>query len=225
MWFGVTLMVRSLKSTVAVAATVPAVLLAACGAGENRAADGGTELPAVFAATSGSPLAASAGTVDSIFPMEVMIERFQAEAGRRPATLRGAARSRDELVAAFVAAVESSSMAALRGLRMDVAEYAHLYVPTSHLSRDPYRQPPAIGWLLTEQNGLKGEARLLRRFGGRPLGFRSYDCPEAPVVEGDNTLWRNCVVDLGASGQPVRLFGTIIERAGRYKFISLANDL
>lgn len=218
MWYGIMVTARLLKTAAA------AVLLAGCDAGENRMPAGGTEGRAVFAARAESALAASAGTVDSIFPMEAMIERFQEESGARPSALRGAARSRDELVAAFASAVEDSSMGALRALRMDMAEYAHLYAPTSHLSRDPYRQPPVIGWMLTEQNGLKGEARLLRRFGGRPLGLRGYECPEAPVIEGDNTLWRNCLVDVAASEQPLRLFGTIVARAGAYKFISLAND-
>ena len=36
----------------------------------------------------------------------------------------------------------------------------------------PYAQPPEVNWLLMEQNGLKGEARLLRQYGGRALDLK-----------------------------------------------------
>lgn len=189
----------------------------ACGGGQQEGE--GAHTAAVAAPSSD-------GVVDSIFPMPVMLARFQAEAGPRPAGLgTRASTSRDELVARFVDAVQDSSVSALRELRLDMAEYVYLYFPDSHMSREPYRQPPSIGWMLTEQNGMKGEARVLREYGGRPLGFEGYTCPAEPAIEGANTLWRDCTVRLARRTGPIRLFGTIIERAGRYRFVSIANDL
>ena len=90
----------------------------------------------------------STAPVDSIFPMPVMIERFQIQAGPPLDALRGGARSRDSLVMQFVRAVEDSSAQALRELRLNMREYAYLYAPTSRMTAEPYRQPPALGWVL-----------------------------------------------------------------------------
>ena len=53
---------------------------------------------------------------------------------------------------------------------------------------------------------------------------------EAPVCnfeEGDNVVYAPCVVRLVIQSDTVeqRLFGAIIERHGRFKFVSLANRL
>lgn len=186
-----------------------ALLLSACGGADAAPTAEAAPAPA---------------TIDSIFPMRVMIERFQADAGAPLDRLQHGASSRDDLVLQFVKAVEDSSVQALRGLRLDMREFAYLYVPTSRMARPPYEQPPALGWLLVEQNGLKGEARLLRHFGGRPLEYRGYSCSE-PVMEGSNTLWEFCTMELGIRSEPVRLFGSIMHRDGRFRFVSLANDL
>ena len=164
--------------------------------------------------------------VDSIFPMPVMIERFQARMPRRPAALGGGSTSsRDSLVSHFVRAVEEGDAAALRALRLDVAEFAFLYFPDSRLSRPPLQQPPEISWLFVEQNGLKGETRVLDVYGGRPLHYHDYTCEAEPTIEGSLRLWDECRLLLGAGRTPVRLFGSIVERDGRFKFVSYANDL
>jgi len=169
--------------------------------------------------------AAPASTVDSILPISVMIERFQAEAGARLSALpAGRATSRDALIRRFVRAIEDSNAVALHRLRLDTREYAWLYAPTSRMTQPPYRQPPQLGWMLVEQNGSKGAARVLRRFGGRPLGLRGYAC-SPPRQEGENTVWDECTLHIAARQRPIRLFGSILERRGRFKFISIANDL
>jgi hypothetical protein len=163
--------------------------------------------------------------VDSIFPMSEMIRRLQAAVPRQPASLgEDAPRSRDELVDRFARAVRDSSAADIAALRLDVSEFAFLYFPESRFAQPPLAQPPQTSWLLIEQNGLKGETRLLRRYGGRTLDIRSTECEEEPVVEGSNRLWELCRLVL-ASGASVRLFGSIIERDGRYRFVSMANEL
>jgi hypothetical protein len=187
------------------------LLLSGCAAGE--------------AAQDGAAPGVAAVPVDSIFPMPEMVARFQASVGAPVAGLpASSATTRDELVARFVRAVEDSSVAALRALRLDARAYAYVYVPTSRMTFEPYRQPPELGWLLVEQNGLKGETRVLRRLGGRSLGYRGHACSE-PVQEGVNTLWEGCTLDVEVHDGPVRLFGSILERDGRFAFVSLTNDL
>jgi hypothetical protein len=164
--------------------------------------------------------------VDSILPSGVALQRFQSEL----VPVRGLSsgvRSRDELVTRFVRAVESADTATLETLVVTKAEYAFLYFPTSTYSRKPYELPPEIAWLLSEQNSLKGLTRLTRRLGGKRLSYRSYECSDT-VNEGENRFWRTCQVSYidPMSGQPVnrRLFGAIMEHAGRFKFLSYAND-
>jgi len=56
--------------------------------------------------------------------------------------------------------------------------------------------------------------------------MRGYRCDKAEV-DGRLTLWTRCVVRVRESGRvkELRLFGTIVERDGRFKFTSYASDL
>ena len=163
--------------------------------------------------------------VDSILPMEAMIARFQAAMPSQPAALENSASSRAELMDMLAAALRDSSAAGLYALRLSAPEFAYLYFPSSHFAREPYRHPPQLAWLMIEQNSIKGETRLLRRFGGGDIRFTRHTCPHPPVREGVNRLWQGCTVDMAAPVGTLRLFGTIMERAGRFKFVSFANDL
>ena len=142
--------------------------------------------------------------------------------------LTGGATSRDELVAGFVRAVETSDTTALRGLVLGRAEFAYLYYPSSRYVAAPYRLDPQLLWFLMQQNSEKGIVRVLRRYGGHDLAMESYACPGAPEREVRNTLWGDCTVRFRPSGadgaQELRLFGSILERDGRYKFVGYSND-
>lgn len=174
----------------------------------------------------GRAAAVSAGPVDSILPMAEALRRFRTD---MPATdeLEGGAASRDELVAAFVRAVERSDTAAIRRLHVSRAEYAYLYFPSSIYMKEPYRQPPGTAWLLNSGSSEKGASRVLRRLGGHDLGWSEYRC-SAASREGDNTFFRSCTLDYLDPEKQVRvtrrLFSTIMERGGRHKFLSYAND-
>lgn len=171
--------------------------------------------------------AAVAAPVDSILPMDDAIRRFRAGL---PAVqqLSGGASSRDELVASFVRAVELNDTAAIRLAHVSRAEYAYLYFPSSIYMSEPYRQPPAVAWFLNSENSDKGISRVLRRLGGRELAWSGYSCSDQ-AREGDNSFFRSCVLDYLDPAERTRvtrrLFGTIIERDGQYKFLSYANDL
>lgn len=198
-----------------VLATVPlAGLSAACGQARDEPSRSGPD---------GVP---ESGHADSVLPVAAALTRFRE--GLPPvARLDGGGGTRDELVETFIRAVERNDTAAVSRMHVSRAEYAYLYFPTSIYMRKPYVQPPEIAWLLSTQSSEKGIARVLRRLGGRELGFAGYRCGEE-LQEGDNTLWRACTVtyrDPGARSVVTRrLFGAIIERDGRSKFLSYAND-
>ena len=170
--------------------------------------------------------AAYGGTVDSAIPREEALRRFRA--GLPPVEmLDGGAQSRGALVRAFVRAVAAADTAALRRLTLSRAEFAWLYYPTTPQSLPPYDLAPGLMWFLIEGGSAKGARRLLSELGDRPLHHAGYRCADPPSREGANTVWGPCVVRrIQAAGDTTeaRLFGPIIERGGRYKFVSLAND-
>src|SRR5690606_14824799 len=136
--------------------------------------------------------------------------------------------SMDELIARFARAVQDSSVAALEALTLDQAGFAHLYFPSSMYVRPPYAQPPAVNWLLLEQNSLKGRHRLLRDHGGRAFTVHGHECAGDPATEGRNRIHEACTLQVSRADGPieaVRLFGSVIERDGRFKLMSLANRL
>lgn len=188
---------------------------------------GGCDRPAVAGGRSPRTDAPAEGVkIDSILPPGEALRRFQAEL---PVVteLRDAPRGRDALVSKFVNALERADTAVLEELVLSKAEYGFLYFPSSIYSRKPYELPPDIAWLLNEQNGQKGATRLLRRLGGHTLQFGGYACGSS-AREGENVFWRDCQVEYidPASSRKVtrKLFGTIMERGGRFKFLSYAND-
>ena len=187
----------------------------------------GCDRPAVAGGRSPRTDAPAEGVkIDSILPPGEALRRFQAEL---PVVteLRDGPRGRDALVSKFMKALERADTALLDELVLSKAEYGFLFFPTSVYSRKPYELPPDIAWLLNEQNGKKGATRLLRRLGGHALHFGGYTCGSS-VREQENAFWRDCevkYVDPGSSRQVTRkLFGTIMERGDRYKFLSYAND-
>jgi hypothetical protein len=172
---------------------------------------------------------AQQGVVDSIFPVEEEIRRFKVQVGATlPSQLQNGAHSRAELVADFGAALAQHDTARIHILAINAAEFIELYYPYTQYTGPPYRQSPALLWFLIQQNSEKGLGRALARFGGQTMATHSLQCQEHQVQE-LNRLW-DCVVrwqTVGEAGKtdPIRLFGTILERDGRFKFLSFANDL
>ena len=163
--------------------------------------------------------------VDSILPMEVQLARFRH--GLPVATaLNNGARSADDLVRQFLTAVVKADTAALAGLTLSRSEYAWLYFPTSVYAAAPYELPPDLAWTLSTAASEKGASRVIRRLSGARLHFHGFRCGQE-ADEGPNRFWRQCTVDFEhpAEGRVSRrLFGSIMERDGRYKFLSYAND-
>ena len=169
----------------------------------------------------------SSRVVDSIFPIEEEIRRYQVDLPPATGFTRGAA-SRDELVRRFVTALERADTSAFQPLVLDQSEFGYLYFPESRYTVKPYKTKPGLVWFQVQNVSNRGIGRALARLGGRPLGFRRYDCGKEPIVEGKNTVWEGCTVTYrptpADSARTMRLFGSIIERGGTFKFIGLGND-
>ncbi|HEU4699027.1 MAG TPA: hypothetical protein VFS40_07605 [Gemmatimonadales bacterium] len=165
--------------------------------------------------------------IDSILPPAEALRRFQASIADTPAALRGGESSLPALGAAFARAVERRDTAALRALVVNRGEYAFLLYPGSDVSHRPRYQPPEIAWLRLQLASEKGVGRLVERLGGRPLGYVGLTCPDSAVVAaGPVRLHPGCRVRrlVGRDTVAQRLFGTVLERDGRFKLLTYAND-
>jgi len=166
--------------------------------------------------------------IDSLLPVEEEIRRFQATIPVRPTAFSNAARSRSELVKQFVRAIERNDTTALGRLVVDRAEFGYLIYPTSPNAKPPYRQSPQLVWLTRSVSTDKGLTRLFERFGGSPLGYVGFTCADSVDRQGENTIWTACAVArVSANGDTTKLgmFGPIVARDGRFKFLSLTNGL
>jgi len=171
--------------------------------------------------------AAPAGVVDSVLPVEESLRRFRAGAPD-PGVLGGGFASRDSLAAAFGRALFRGDTATLAGLLIDRAEFAWLYYPDSPFAREPYDLDPEIVWLQTRNGTDRGITRALRRLAGQGHRYLGTECEPEPAVQGANRLWEECaIVYETRSGERrrARLFGSILERDGRVKFVSYSNPL
>lgn len=173
-----------------------------------------------------SSVARAEETVDSVVPRAVALERFRAGL---PATtgLAGGEASRDALVRAFVAAVEAADTAKLVRLAMTRAEFAYLYYPTNPEGLPPYDLSPGLMWTLLETRHRQGLFHLLEERAGRPLHAAGYRCDGTARRQGENQIVGPCVIRRREAGGVIeeQLFGLIIERGGRFKFVSLSNAL
>jgi len=175
----------------------------------------------------GSPGPSAAAHVDSAISWEEALRRFQAGL-TAPSSLEGGATSRDLLVREFVEALAARDTARLLALEITRSEFAYLYYPTTPQSFPPYDLSPALLWFLVSENSRKGLMHALEERGGKPLRFVGYTCDGKPSVEAANRIWGPCmvrrVVRKGDTASE-RLFSRIIEREGRFKFLSYSNKL
>jgi hypothetical protein len=165
--------------------------------------------------------------VDSIFPIEEELRRFRRELPEVTALADGAS-SRDELVERFLVALERGDSTAFAPLLLSRAEFAYLYYPHTVYTRPPYELSPGLLWFQMENLTSRGLTRMLRAFGGRALNTDGYVCEEPPSSEGPGQVWSGCrIVLTPPSGEQttVRLFGSILERGGRFKFVTYSTDL
>ena len=116
---------------------------------------------------------------------------------------------------------------ALESAAVTPREFIDLVFPTSPYTHAPYRQAPGLVWMSIANHSQSGYTRLVRRRGGVGLALASYACDERPEIQGENRLWTKCVLRLVGPERDTttqRWFGTILERAGRFKLIGYANQ-
>jgi hypothetical protein len=200
------------------------ILLPACTA--SPAEQAGSAVSAA-ASDSARPRRMPGDRIDSILPMEEYLSRFR-QGLAEPPTLSGGAEGREALARRFLAAVSRRDTSALLGLLVSRAEFAWLVFPGHLYARPPYDLDPEIFWLQIRAQSAKGMGRTLERLGGEPIEFTRLRCELDTVqVRSDAVrIWSPCRLsyrqnDTGLSG---RLFGSIVERDGRAKFLSYAND-
>ena len=223
-----------MSSTRIVAALAGAVIAAACSKTSPS-----SDASATVAArdTNGVPFAyqripldtshTPGATIDSVFPMPEMVKRFRSGLPRL-SSLQGGDASRQALVTHFVSALAASDRITLGQLVLSRAEFAWLYYPNSRDATMPNGLPPQRRWDQVTLNSEKGIGRALTRLGGKPITLESLDCPNPPVTTGAQKLHDGCTVKLTlADGTTFSgpLFGSIIEYAGRFKFVSYTNDM
>lgn len=143
--------------------------------------------------------------------------------------LSGGRESQATLVRDFLSALGARDTATLRTLVLGAGEFAWLYYPTAREALPPYDLPPELMWFRHDGLSQQGIAVALETFGGREPGYVSHRCADAPRPEGANLLWGYCQVRLTLAGRAdtveAGLFGLIVERGGRFKFVSYANQL
>ncbi len=166
--------------------------------------------------------------VDSIRPVEEELRRFRAAVGGDSSTvLAGGATSRAELVRQFIEAVATADTTKLRRMILTPREFSDIVYPESPYTRPPYQQAPGLVWSQIEASGTTGLTRLMRRLGGQSLRYIAHECSSEPEIQGSSRIWKGCTVRMRSpTGETVsgRLFGSILERDGHFKFINYGND-
>jgi hypothetical protein len=170
---------------------------------------------------------APTGVVDSVVPREEALAKFRV--GLTPTdSLVGGAESREALVRTFLKALEQRDTATVRRLVLSKQEFAFLFYPTNPQSLPPYDLSPSLYWFTLEGRSRQGLAKAWELRGGTTLRYLRTTCPDSASVEGENTIYGPCGVVHREDRKGViteRLFGPIIERRGRWKFVSYANRL
>lgn len=166
--------------------------------------------------------------IDSIRPMSEEIRLFR-ETLEEPDSLSGGRATREALVARFMAALAGRDSAALAALHLDRAEFAYFYFPSSQFVAPPYELAPGLVWRQMTAESNKGIRLALRLLGGDDIEYRGHRCSNAPETFGEGRLWGDCRVSwrVTTTGDTAsgRLFGSILEREARFKFVSYTNEL
>lgn len=183
--------------------------------------------PASNAEQAGAPWRQPGDRIDSILPMPEYLRRFR-EGLTEPAEFQGGAASREALARRFLSAVSARDTGAFSALMISRAEFAWLVFPHHLYAAPPYQLDPEIFWMQLTAGSAKGLTRTLERLGGRALAFRALECRRdtLQIRGGAVRVWSGCGVRYreGNSLQTRRLFGSIVERGGRFKLLSYAND-
>ncbi len=171
---------------------------------------------------------AAGGVVDSVLPIAEQLRRFRMDVPERPDSLRHAGASMNVLVQRWGRAVAGRDTAALNAMTINRAEFAWIYYPGSKLSKPPYEAPPQLLWAQILANSDGGARQLIQRFGGSRFDVLSVSCPPASDTTVSSRVYTDCRVRVRVADGVVpedRLFGSIVEHQGRFKFLGYTNSL
>jgi hypothetical protein len=132
--------------------------------------------------------------------------------------------SQDSLVQLFARALAKGDTASLSRLQITREEFAFLYYPENKMARPPYELGPELMWMQLQSQSDRGLRRLLGAYGGRKLSIDGIECQ--PPKRENAVIIHQCSVRTGERANSMKqLFGSIIERDGRFKFVGYANRL
>lgn len=165
--------------------------------------------------------------IDTLLPIAEQVRRFSEAIGGTPLTaLVNASPSRDSLLHRFTRALEQRDTTAFRQMIVNAREFIDLVYPESPLMRRSY--PPLVIWTGIMSTTGAGFSRLLETRGGKPLGAVGMTCADKANREGKNLIWNECLVRIrepNGTERREQLFGSIIERDGKFKFLNYVNKL
>lgn len=139
--------------------------------------------------------------------------------------------SAQQLIDRFLDALASKDADALRRLRVTETEYREILMPTSVPEGAPLRRPSKelsdLAWGLIDEKSRYYEASLLLQYGGLPLRLKdlSYGKGEKRFAGYTARQQLRLRLEDERDGAELELgTGSIVEVAGRYKFVSFIRD-
>lgn len=174
---------------------------------------------------------AVAATSDSVVPVpfSAMLSEYRKLVGDSVAGFSPVFATKEALFARFDELAERGDTAALRTLALSPREFAWLYAPDARLSQPPYSMPPAAHLLFLTGASDDGMVKLANEFPKGTLHVLRHHCDRPARQEAGQTVWEYCLVDYRAGKDTATksslLHGAVVERGGRFKFVSLGNRL
>jgi hypothetical protein len=139
--------------------------------------------------------------------------------------------SAEQLIDRFLGALEHGDPDALRGLRVTETEYREILMPTSVPEGQPLRRPSKefadLAWGLIDEKSRYYEQSLLSQYGGLQLRLKNVAYDKGEQRYAGYTARRQLRLKLSddSTGAEFELAtGSIVEVAGRYKFVSYIRD-
>lgn len=136
-----------------------------------------------------------------------------------------------QLIDRFLGALARRDLNALHRLRVTETEYREILMPSSVAEGQPPRQPSKefadLAWGLIDEKSRYYEQNLLYEYGGRDLKLRALTYSKGEKRFAGYTAHQQLRLKLEdtASGAELTLgTGSIVEVAGRYKFVSFIRD-
>jgi hypothetical protein len=164
--------------------------------------------------------------VDSIFPPDEALRRFQATVEGAPVTrLMGGAKDSETLLRRYWSMLVRHDTLGIRSLVVSHSEFAYVYFPESA----PFASgmQPVGAWLMYESLTGRGLSRAFRAAESADTNIVSTPCRDRARDEGKSLTFGPCAVVLrkGAGFDTLWIAGTVIRRDGVHKLLGLDNSL